>query len=99
MEYLPYNWPIFLYSFRAAMKGIKNKRNEAVLKLAGKNIKKYRKLLNLSQTELAFKADIDYTQIWNMEAGKTNSSISHYVSVAKALGVTVGLLIGEVEEK
>jgi transcriptional regulator with XRE-family HTH domain len=77
------------------MKGKKNKRNDEAIMLAGSNIRKFRKALNLSQTELAFKAETDYTQISNMERGITDSSLSQYVNVARALGVTVGMLLGE----
>lgn len=71
------------------MEGKKYKRNQEIIELAGKNIRKYREGLNLSQTELAFKADTDYTQISNMENAKTNSSITHYVNVARALGLSL----------
>ena len=80
------------------MEGKTYKRNQEIIELAGKNIRKYRLQLKLSQTELAFKADTDYTQISNMENAKTNSSITHYVNVAKALGVTVGILLGEIDK-
>lgn len=53
----------------------------------GKNIKYYRKKLDLSQEQLAFKAKIDMTSVSETESGLRNTSLKTLSKLAKALNV------------
>lgn len=46
----------------------------------------------ISQEELAFKADMEYSQVSRIERGIINTSISHVSKLAKALGVPLSEL-------
>lgn len=47
-----------------------------IYKLIGKNIKKYRKLKGLTQEQLAFKTNLSYGFIKNLEAKNVYATIS-----------------------
>ena len=51
----------------------------------GLNIKKYRKLLKITQVELAILVGIDRAYLSEIENGKTNPSISILYAIADAL--------------
>ncbi len=53
----------------------------------GKIIQERRKELKLSQRELAKKANINYNTIYNIENGKTKSSLTIYQKVCEVLGL------------
>lgn len=62
------------------------------------NIRKYRKLLGMSQTELAKKTGYtDRSSIAKIEKGDIDIPQSKILIFAKALGVTPGELMGDVE--
>ena len=62
-------------------------RNEKFLKQFGSNLRGIRISKNLSQEELAFRSDLDLTQIGRIERGVTNTSVSLADKIAKALKV------------
>ena len=59
----------------------------------GNNIKKYRKMLKLSQEDLAKKSNLYRNSIYNYENNKRQPSIEALNKIAAALGVTVNDLI------
>lgn len=62
-----------------------------------KNIKKYRKLANLTQQELADKIDVSMHYISQIESAKTNKYFTLVVigRIADALGIDIKLLFDE----
>ena len=67
------------------------------LYLIGQTIKIYRRNLNLSQEELAFKANLDRTYISKLEQGQMNATIKSLTKIANALEINIFILIKEAE--
>jgi transcriptional regulator with XRE-family HTH domain len=63
--------------------------------IVGRNIKKYRKNLNMSQEELADKADLHRTYIGGIERGERNITLDSLQIIATALNVAPVILIVE----
>ena len=61
----------------------------------GKNIRKYRKELGLTQTELAEKLNTSQYVITNYERGSNNPLATSIPEIAKALNVPIAALFGE----
>ena len=59
-----------------------------VLVLIGRNLRAERVRSGLTQEELAHRVDTSTTQIARMERGETDTGISKYVLVMKAIGVS-----------
>lgn len=53
---------------------------------AGQRIRLLRKMLGLSQTDLAKRVDISYQQLQKYETGKNNISLSMLESISRGLG-------------
>lgn len=64
-----------------------NKRNEAYLKAFGEQLRKVRKKHSMTMMELAFEADVEYSQIAKIERGVINTTVSTVQILAQALGV------------
>ena len=62
-------------------------REEDFIKKFGKNLSEMRKERKLSQEELAFKCELEYSQISRIERGIINTSISNIYKIAKALDI------------
>ncbi|MDR0455932.1 MAG: helix-turn-helix domain-containing protein [Treponema sp.] len=65
--------------------------------LLARNMKKYRKILGLSQMALAGKVGCSTTLIGNIEINRRFPSADNINRIAKALGVKVSDLFSEVE--
>ena len=63
-----------------------NKEAELAKKL-GSNIKKYRKILNLTQFELSIQADIAEDYLQSLEVGRRKPSLDVLAKIADALKV------------
>ena len=63
-----------------------NKEDELAKKL-GSNIKKYRKILNLTQFELSIQADIAEDYLQSLEVGRRKPSLAVLAKIADALKV------------
>jgi transcriptional regulator with XRE-family HTH domain len=61
----------------------------------GKNIKRWSMLRGISIRKLAEKSGIGHTSVQSIREGRCMSSMLTYWYIAKALGVTVGTLLGE----
>ncbi|MCI6187620.1 MAG: helix-turn-helix transcriptional regulator [Spirochaetia bacterium] len=65
----------------------------------GTRIRKYRKLKNISQEELAEKIDISTTHMSHIETGSTKLSLQVLVDIAQILEVSTDALIFEKTSK
>lgn len=59
----------------------------------GKHIQQYRFELDKTQEEIAEKANISKNYLSKIEIGKSAGRLDKYYSIAKALGVTIDMLI------
>lgn len=64
-----------------------NTRNEAYLKAFGDHLRKLRKKQGMTMMELAFEADIEYSQVAKIERGLVNTTISTTLILAQSLKV------------
>jgi len=63
-------------------------------KVISENIKRLRAKLDMTQDDLAKKADIKYTTLMKVESGTVNKpSVQTMAKIAKALGVSIEDLI------
>ncbi|MBW6482427.1 MAG: helix-turn-helix transcriptional regulator [Vicingaceae bacterium] len=60
-----------------------------ILNLFGENVRKYRHLLNISQEELAHKADLHRTYIGMIERAEKNITLANIEKIANALEVKI----------
>jgi transcriptional regulator with XRE-family HTH domain len=60
---------------------------DTVVKLIGERVRKLRIDKHLTLENLAFKADMDYTQLSRIELGKINTSLFQIHKIANALGI------------
>ena len=62
-------------------------RNEVGIKRFGKRVRQIRIAKNISQENLAYEAEIEYSQVSRIERGIINTSISQVFAIAKALNI------------
>ena len=62
-------------------------RNEVEIKHFGKWVRQIRIAKNISQENLAYDAEIEYSQVSRIERGIINTSISQVFAIAKALNI------------
>jgi len=60
---------------------------DTVVKLIGERVRKLRIDKQLTLENLAFKADMEYTQLSRIELGKINTSLFQIHKIANALGI------------
>ena len=58
----------------------------------GKNLKRIRKEVGVTQEELAYKSGLALSQIGRIETGRLNTSICTVYRIAEALNVSAGRL-------
>ena len=63
--------------------------------MLGDNIKKYRKIKNLSQEELADKVNVTRQSVSLWETGKTQPSVDVLIKLASVLGVATDELLSD----
>ena len=68
---------------------MKNNRDDKILKAFGKKLKKLRKERNLSTRGFADTAEIASSQVWVLETGKGDPSLTTLLAIAKALDVSL----------
>ncbi len=64
----------------------------------GRNVQQCRKLLNISQEELAFRAGLNRTYIGMIERAERNISLKNAKKIADALNVKLDELLKNYEE-
>jgi transcriptional regulator with XRE-family HTH domain len=62
--------------------------HDPVLSALGRNIRRRREAINISQEKLAEKAELDQTYISGIECGRRNPGIKNVAKLAKALGIS-----------
>ena len=70
---------------------------EDTIKLIAQNIKKIRQSKGLSVQELAYRCDIERSNLSRLEAGKTNMTIKTICLICNALQVNIKDVITEIE--
>lgn len=70
-----------------------NKDKIKTLKAFGENLKKLREAKGLSTREFANIADIAYSQVWTLESGQGDPSLTTLLAVARALEVSLDELV------
>lgn len=63
-------------------------RNDDFCLAFGKHVRKLREEQGLSMREFATNLDVEYNQIYRIENGKINTSISMVQAIAEGLGVS-----------
>jgi len=71
----------------------KNPRNEELITLFGKNVRKHRLEKGLTMVELALICNVEYGAISTIERGIVNCTISTAYAIAQALGVSLDMLV------
>lgn len=71
----------------------KNNRDALVLKAFGKNLKKIREAKGFTTREFADIADIAHSQVWTLENGKGDPSLTTLLVIAQALEVSLDELV------
>ena len=65
----------------------------------GRNIRNARKILKISQEELAFRCELHRTYLSDIERGVRNLSFSSLVAIARGLGSTVSELTHDISNR
>jgi transcriptional regulator with XRE-family HTH domain len=72
---------------------MKIQRNESTLSALANNVRRLRKVVGLSQEELAFQCEIDRTYISKVERGVANPSLLILARIAEVLEVSIEELV------
>ncbi|MGF7027082.1 MULTISPECIES: helix-turn-helix domain-containing protein [Sphingobacterium] len=73
----------------------KNPRNEELIILFGKNVRKYREKKGLTMLQLAYACNVEYSTISTIERAIVNCSLSTAHSIAQALDISLDKLTSE----
>lgn len=65
-----------------------NNRNAELLKTFGENLRRIREAKGLTTREFADIAEIAYSQVWVLESGKGDPSLTTLIAIAKTLQVS-----------
>lgn len=68
-------------------------RVDEIMTKFGKNVQLYRKAMNISQEELAFRAELNRTYIGMVERAERNISLKNAKKIADALNVKLDILL------
>lgn len=71
------------------------KKHESLVKL-GQRVRKFRERKNISQEELAHRADLDRTYVGGVERGERNLGALNLLRLAAALNTTASALLNGV---
>ncbi|MGV8130608.1 MAG: helix-turn-helix domain-containing protein [Candidatus Pacearchaeota archaeon] len=70
-----------------------NLRNNDLILAIGARIRQLREAKGWSMDQLCLECEMEKTQLFRIESGKNNSTISTLSVIAKALGVTISELL------
>ena len=73
-----------------------NNRNEEILKAFGENLKKLREAKGLTTRQFADLADIAYSQVWTLESGLGDPSLTTLLAIARTLDVSMEALVPKI---
>lgn len=69
--------------------GMNKIRDEKMMLKFGQRVKQLRKERNMSQDDLAYACDVEKTQIYRIEGGKINTTLSTLVALANAFELSL----------
>jgi transcriptional regulator with XRE-family HTH domain len=72
---------------------VNNLRDKDLLIAFGEHLVNIRKSKNIAQNELAYKADVEISQIFRIEKGKINPTLSTLKNIANALDISLQELL------
>lgn len=72
------------------------KNYEEIIKLIAQNIKKIRTSKGLSVQEVAYRCDIERSNLSRLEAGRTNMTIKTLCLICNALNVEISDLLDDI---
>lgn len=75
-----------------------NRKFNTLQSTLGRNVRRLRRELNLSQEQLAFQAEIDRTYVSQIERGAINPSLLVLWKLSCALGLDVAVLLEQSKE-
>lgn len=70
-----------------------NNRDDKILKKFGENLKRLRIAKGLTTREFADLAEIAYSQVWVLESGKGDPSLTTLIAIANTLEVSLDTLV------
>lgn len=70
-----------------------NLRNPELLGKFGKHLKAMRTAKGMTQEELAYASDMELSQVYRIETGKINATLTTIEALAKGLDTTIGGLL------
>lgn len=76
-----------------------NTETRDVVLVCGEVIKAYRKKIDVSQEELAYRANLDRTFVSRVERGLRQPTIKSLLQLAQALEISASELVGKIEEQ
>ena len=76
-----------------------NTETRDVVLVCGEVIKAYRKKIDVSQEELAYRANLDRTFVSRVERGLRQPTIKSLLQIAQALEISASELLGKIEEQ
>jgi transcriptional regulator with XRE-family HTH domain len=68
---------------------VSNYKNDKILKAFGSKLKHFREEKKLSTRELADIAEIALSQVWVLESGNGNPTLTTLLAISKALNLTL----------
>lgn len=71
---------------------VNNLRNDKLLKMFGAHLRQIRQDKKLSLEALAYEADIELSQVFRVEKGLVNPTLSTLNALAKGLGISISEL-------
>lgn len=70
-------------------------KDQKILNSFGKKLKQLREERGMTTREFAYTADIAYSQVWTLESGKGDPTLTTLIAIARALQINVADLIPE----
>ncbi|HWJ28738.1 MAG TPA: helix-turn-helix transcriptional regulator [Flavisolibacter sp.] len=70
-----------------------SKKDEQILKAFGENLKKLREAKGLTTRQFADLAEIAYSQVWTIESGKGNPSLTTLLAISRTLEISLDSLV------
>lgn len=81
-----------IFQIYSQLAKVNNLRNDKLLKKFGTHLREIRKNKGLSLEALAYEADIELSQVYRIEKGLINPTLSTLNALAKGLGIRISEL-------